>query len=287
MNAYQLGIQQALFDAGLVKQAAGWGWPAAAGGAALLGAGAGALSSKEDKRRGAMAGALGGLGAVAGARYGTGRLTKFLQNVMKTELARGLPPAVHMKKIMQNPNVKRWVNKRIGAGAALGLGGLGAGIGFGSRVTPPSEDSSSKGDGLFGLTPGRASQLQSLLPVVQQMYAASQGGAPLPSLAAYSMFPEQSYADAPGAMGPKFASMVGGLARSAAKSVGMAETRDILGTGVPEWKRVSPLSAAVEAAKDVVENILGKTEPESVAIETPPEVLPVATPEIPPETKIE
>jgi len=200
MNAYQFGVRQALVAAGLTKEAAGWMWPAAAGGAALLGAGVGALSS-EDKKRGALIGALGGLGAVGGARYGTGKLNKLLQNVAKVEAKRGLAPTTHLKKILQNPNVSRWVNKRVGAGAALGLGGLGAGIGLGSRFVPPSESSDS-GGGLLGLTPERASQLQSLLPVVQQMYAASRGGAPLPSLAAYSMFPEQSYAGAPGAMGP-------------------------------------------------------------------------------------
>jgi hypothetical protein len=196
MNAYDFGVQQALAAAGLTKEAAGWMWPAAAGGAALLGAGVGALSS-EDKKRGALIGALGGLGAVGGARYGTGKLNKLLQNVAKVEAKRGLAPTTHLKKILQNPNVSRWVNKHVGAGAALGLGGLGAGIGLGSRFVPPSENSSSGGGGLLGLTPERASQLQSLLPVVQQMYMASQGRAALPSLA-----PEQ-YAGAQPAMSPE------------------------------------------------------------------------------------
>jgi hypothetical protein len=206
MSLYHLGVQQALVDAGLTKQAAGWGWPLAAGGAALLGGGLGALAG-EDKKRGAMIGALGGLGAVGGARYGTGKLTKLLSNLSKYKGA--VSPEAHMERIlknpngMKNPNVANWVLKHLGAGAALGLGGLGAGLGVGSRLVPHSESSSGGGEGgLLGLSPERASQLQGLLPIVQQMYQASQGGAPLPSLASYSMFPEQSYAGAPGAMGP-------------------------------------------------------------------------------------
>lgn len=200
MSLYHLGVQQALVDAGLTKQAAGWGWPLAAGGAALLGGGLGALAS-EDRKRGAMIGALGGLGAVGGARYGTGKLTKLLSNFGKYKGA--MPPKAHMEQALKNPNVANWMLKRLGTGAALGLGGLGVGLGVGSRLAPHSESSSGGGEGgLLGLSPERASQLQGLLPIVQQMYQASQGGAPLPSLASYSMFPEQSYAGAPGAMGP-------------------------------------------------------------------------------------
>ena len=85
----------------------------------------------------------------------------------------------------------------------------------------------------------------------------------------------------------KFSSVLGSLARSAAKSIGMSETRDLLGVETPEWKRVSPLDAAVEAAKDVVEKITGTEEPEVVPTEAPPEVPPAAAAEVLPEPKLE
>lgn len=173
MNAYDLGVQQALIDAGLTKEAASWMWPAAAAGASLLGAGIGALSS-EDKKRGALIGALGGLGLIGGARYGTGRLTKLLQVTSR-------PGAKSLQQVLQNPAARRWVNKRLGAGAVLGLGGLGAGIGLGSRYVPPFETPNRGGGGLFGLlSPENMPQLSgllSLLPIARRMEAATgQGG---------------------------------------------------------------------------------------------------------------
>jgi hypothetical protein len=142
------------------------------------GAGIGALASDEGNRgRGAMIGALGGLGLGMGANLGglksfgktvasTGR--KAARQVQRGTMAPGQVQKYMTQQLTQTPLKHRVARQMIGAGV-LGAGGAAGATALGSKLLPQQQAQAPEQYGQYG-------QAMGLTPAAYQQYPQYQGG---------------------------------------------------------------------------------------------------------------
>lgn len=206
--AYNIGVQLALEEEGVTKEAAPTSalsnamrrWVAPTALSAGIGAGAGALASDEGNRgRGALIGGLAGTAFGLGRGLGRGNVDRMEDVVAKVRQRAGARGGEAVeKRMLRHPisrlpgstkalkkpmtygdylsNRKR-VGMLLGGTAALGAGGLAA------LATPKSQPTSNWGD-FLGALPGVAEQYA---PVAQQMLGVS------PEMLAQQAYPVDQY----------------------------------------------------------------------------------------------